>query len=68
MEEYIKHIRDERTSNESKKDISYCGEDLSMQFHFVDVTHAVCERQTRGRLLPCPECKKIVIELLNNED
>jgi len=68
MEEYVKHIKDERNSNITKTQISYCGQNISMEFHFVDVTHAVCERQTKGRLLPCPECKRIVIDLLNNEE
>jgi hypothetical protein len=65
MKSYETHICDERTSNLTKTTVSFCGELLGNEFHYTGVDHAVADRQAKGRLLPCPKCKKRIIELLN---
>lgn len=68
MKEYQKHIKDERTSRVEKKDISFCGENINMVWAFTGVSHYVASRQCKDRLLCCPKCKRVVIDLLNDEE
>lgn len=65
MEEYVKHVKDERTSNIQNKDITFCGEPI-MEWAFTGPSHVVANIQANGRLLPCEKCKEKIIELLNN--
>jgi hypothetical protein len=65
MKEFEKHIKSERMSNENGYPISYCGERLSGLWYFENAEHYLAERKNEGRLLPCPECKKIIFDLLN---
>lgn len=68
MNEYISHIKDVRTSFMQRKSISFCGKSIEQEFHFEHANHAIVERQSKGRLLPCPDCRKIIIDLLNSEE
>lgn len=61
--EYQKHIIDERTSNIENKDIAFCGEVIT-EWAFISVSHYVASRQCNDRLLACPECKQIIIDLM----
>jgi hypothetical protein len=68
MEDFRKHIKAEKDSWLLNKTVSYCGVDLSMLWHFEDIDHAVMTRQSKSYQLICPECRKIIIDLLNNEE
>jgi len=65
MKDYEKHVRSERLSNEHGHAMAYCGERITMEFHFVNAEHALSNAQANGRLIPCRKCKKRMIELLN---
>jgi hypothetical protein len=68
MNEGTHHILDERTSNMKHLKISFCGKQLGLfEFHFIDSGHAIAAIQSKGMLCVCPDCKKIIIDLLNNE-
>lgn len=67
LKEYEKHVKDERTSNIEGRELTFCGQAIDDWF-FTGPSHLVAARQCKDRLLPCPECKKKIIELLNNED
>ena len=44
--------------------MSWCGRNVSAEFHFMDIDHAVFNAEQEGRLLICPECAEIVKEFL----
>jgi len=62
------HIRNKKETEDKGYDISFCGERIDFEFHFLDTEHAVRTRLNRAFQLPCIECKKILIQELNNED
>ena len=64
LKEYEAHVKDERTSNLAGNSVSYCGEWLGPEFHFLDATHAICAKQSGSTVLPCPACVKIMAEIL----
>lgn len=68
MEEYQKHIKDERQSNIKKTNMSFCGEILGAEWAFTGVGHYVANVQCGGRLLACPKCKKVITDLLNENE
>lgn len=44
----------------------WCGrEDQTMEFKFVDITHAALNGEQGGRLLACPECVKEITRCLS---
>ncbi len=62
--EWIKCIRQ---THEEKKRLSWCGKDITFGFRewaFVDIDHAAYNNLSKGRLLPCPDCVKVIAELL----
>jgi hypothetical protein len=63
--EYVKHVR-ENGQDKIETPMSYCGKDVLREWHFVSVTHLIVERRRQGRLLPCPECLKKILEILSN--
>lgn len=67
MKGYEKHIRDERTSNIQKRDISFCDEEI-VDWFFTGASHYIASRQCKDRLLACPKCKKVLNDLLNDEE
>ena len=67
MEEYQKHIKDERASNIEKRSIAFCGENIGIEWAFTGVGHYIASRQCKDRLLACPNCKQIVSDLLNED-
>lgn len=46
---------------------SWCNRSLLTEFAFESIDHAVNTRLNKSRLLVCPECKKIIIDLLEDE-
>jgi hypothetical protein len=65
VKDFEKHIKSERLSNDKGYKVSYCGERLSGEWHFENAEHAIANIQAEGRLIICPECKKIIFDLLN---
>lgn len=65
MEEYRHHIRHEANSNLRKHELSWCGKYIGGTFFFQNIDHAALHMQQEGRLLPCEECKKAIMEALN---
>lgn len=63
MQEFEAHIKDKLNCKPNQK-ISYCGF-VGNVFMFEDAAHAVMSRQQEGRLLPCKDCVKKIIDLLN---
>ena len=63
LKEYEKHIRDTR---EDVKHLSRCGVHCANEFAFLDIDHAVNTILMGSALLPCPECVKVVVNLLTN--
>lgn len=61
MKEYEAHIRNPMANMEH---LSLCGENILAEFHFISIDHAYCNAMQKGRLLPCPKCKKMVINAL----
>ena len=68
MQEWVKHIVDQRTSEIERSNIAYCGERVGFEFAFTGVDHAVASRQCNDRLLPCSKCTKKIIELLKSTE
>jgi len=60
IKDYEKHVKDKMTGK------SYCGEYIQ-DFTFVSIDHCVSNQKAEGRLLPCPKCKKVIINLLNKK-
>lgn len=67
MEEHFKHIKSELLSTVENGATSFCGEQIKNEFHFLSTDHAVFTRQNKGRFLPCPYCKAVIIKALNSE-
>lgn len=67
MKDYEAHVTDTRTGNTKKGKHAYCGVRISMEWTFIDAEHMLNVIKNKGRMLPCPECKKKIIELLNTE-
>ena len=67
MKEYEKHIKDELNSNLLKSNISFCGNYID-EWAFINVDHYVATRQNKGRLLCCPKCRKVIIDLLKSKE
>lgn len=44
---------------------SYCGEDISGTFHFLEPTHAILNNQNEGRLLICQKCRKAINKIMS---
>ena len=66
MEDYEKHVLDTVKSDPKKHiKITYCGQRVS-EFCFVDAEHMLNELKREGCLLPCPECKKVILKLLED--
>lgn len=61
-------IKNNKESQEKGQDVSFCGKDVTWDFHFLDTEHAVRTRQNRAFQLPCIQCKNKVIEELNNKE
>lgn len=58
--EYIKCIAHSRSNQ------SWCGRNISMEFHFQDLDHAAEYGDQKGRLVACPECVAAIVVALNN--
>ena len=61
LEEWQAHVAH---THEEKKGTAWCGGRIAMQFVFQDIDHLAYERLREGRLLPCPECLKKIVETL----
>lgn len=44
--------------------VSLCGKIILLNSHFTSIDHAYYNNKENGRLLPCPDCVKEVIENL----
>ena len=64
MEEFEKHIIDERKTCENNGiKTSYCGEKIgSLEFYFISINHAII--MAKGRLIPCKNCAKAIEKIL----
>lgn len=63
MEEYQKHILDNKHFNQTGHKQSICGEDITHgEWVFTDVEHAF-NSIPDSRLQPCPKCVEKVIEI-----
>lgn len=60
--EYITCIQNTNMS----KGVGYsiCGRHVMMEFYFQSIDHAYHNNLNEGRLLPCPDCLKKVVETL----
>jgi hypothetical protein len=58
--EYITCIADDNVLNHS-----WCKRYIRMEFHFEDIGHAVREGLREGRLVPCRECRNIIVKGLD---
>jgi len=67
MKDHEKHVLDTRTSNNKGLKLSYCGKDISMEFHFQDAEHCLNTIKSGSYLLPCPKCKQRIIEIITIE-
>lgn len=65
MEEYIKHVLDNKTTYALGIKTSFCDESVG-DWEFIDVEHAVRHRQNQGRLLVCKDCTKEIIKHLKS--
>lgn len=65
MEDYQHHVRDVRTCNIEKREVSYCGVPVTRwDKPFEDATHAIATIQSGNMLQPCPDCVAKMIEIL----
>lgn len=62
LEEWEKHIRDPHADNEGK---SICGADVANAWCFTSIDHAFSSVRYGSRLLPCPDCARIVVRALS---
>lgn len=65
MGEYIKHIMNQVDSNINGKIVSYCGIDITNEWAFQGVDHAVSSNKEGSRFLPCKKCVNKIIKILN---
>jgi hypothetical protein len=47
---------------------SWCGRYIQPEFHFLGVDHAVNNMQGGGRSLPCRECVRVLVALLDQPE
>lgn len=66
LKEYQKHVTDERTSHIEKRQVAFCGEQIT-DWAFTGVSHMVMCLQTEDRLLPCPKCKEKIMQIFNSD-
>lgn len=68
MKDYEKHVVNESAPEEFGEKVSYCGALIKWsEFYFQGVEHVMATIQSGGRLLPCPKCKKAIIDILKNK-
>ncbi len=66
MKEFEKHVINQKQSNIEDRKVSYCGKPLSeTEWYFQGADHVLGSIQSASRLLPCPECKAEILNLLN---
>lgn len=65
MQDFEKHIINERQSNLNGYKTAYCGASVSMDFAFLNAEHVLNTIEDEGRLKPCPKCKETILKLLN---
>jgi hypothetical protein len=44
--------------------LSWCGRRVSMEFHFVSIDHAAINAKKHGRLVACPDCVNVIVDVL----
>ena len=54
-----------RTHVDHKRE-SWCGRDVSQEWHFVDAAHAAESGLQGGRMVVCPECYEALTMALSN--
>ena len=59
--EWVKCIKKTDTNN-----LSWCGRDITREWHFVDVDHAALNGNHKGRLVACIECAGYAMAGLTN--
>jgi hypothetical protein len=62
MKEYQHHVKKDVNS---KIPESFCGENITAEFHFLNIDHLYFTRICDGRQKSCEKCLKIIIEGLN---
>lgn len=65
MSDYISHIKH---TAPALKDKYWCGRKVTPEFAFMDIDHATYNRVRKGRLLPCKQCVRKIVRLLQSED
>ena len=61
------HIKNETKSNETGHAVSFCDKVISAEYHFQNIDHVVLSRLNGEYKNICPECKKIIINALNQK-
>lgn len=61
--DYVHCIADVHADNVGK---SWCGRDIRMEFHFMNIDHAAFNGRGEGRLVACPDCVAKIIAALGN--
>lgn len=65
MEDYIRCIQH---THAEKQKTSWCGKNLfNFDLSFQDIDHAVYSLANGSRLLPCPDCVNVIVNVLKNE-
>lgn len=65
LKEWEHHVRRTRVGEE--KDV-WCGAPFELlRWDFVDIDHIANHRLTQGRLLPCPDCLKAIVDALQSQ-
>lgn len=63
--EYIRCIQH---THADKLKTSWCGEKLhNFDIPFQDIDHATYSVMNGGRLVPCPDCVNVIMEILKND-
>lgn len=61
MSDEIKCVRDTLSDNK----ISYCGKNISVEWHFLEPTHAILTMQDgNSRFSICYQCQKKIINIM----
>lgn len=61
------HIKRNGKNYIDKPAVSWCGRDLSFEFHFVDIDHAVLSLENQDTLDLCLHCWNKIVSLVRRE-
>lgn len=65
MQNHLEYIKCIRHTHEERKNTSWCGKAVyTFDWTFVDIDHATYSIMNGSRNVPCPDCIKVINQIL----